>query len=72
MAGTPAANAGQWANAALNTTLKQALKAPRIRKTREVIELAENFEKDPAKSDTFALSAHGTSLFRAGHAQEKN
>jgi hypothetical protein len=34
MTGTPPANTGKWANAALNTTLVQALKAPTLKKRR--------------------------------------
>jgi len=32
MGGTPTANTGKWAKAALNTTLKPAHKAPAIKK----------------------------------------
>jgi hypothetical protein len=34
MTGIPEANTGKWAKAALKTTLKQALRAPTIRKMR--------------------------------------
>jgi hypothetical protein len=51
MAGMPLANAGKWANAALSTTLKAALKAPRIRKTREeaMLDPGDKFDEDQTK-----------------------
>ncbi len=45
MTGMPLANAGQCANAALKTTLRQALRAPNIRKTLDNMDRLENFKK---------------------------